>query len=265
MKALRDDLDLDVFFRRVAAASARVLLLDYDGTLAPFREERDQAVPYPGVREAVRAHLEDGRSRVVVVSGRAIEALRPLLGIEPPPEIWGNHGWERWVPGRGLERTDPGEAARRGLRRGRQGAEDAVPGDRVELKPVSVAVHTRGLGEEEAEALLRPVRGAWEPIARAAGLELHAFDGGLELRVPGRDKGTAVRAILDAEPEDAVVAYLGDDRTDEDAFEVLGALGDRALRVLVRPELRDTAADLWIRPPGELVALLDRWRAATGD
>lgn len=265
MKSLRDHLDLDAFFHDVAAASARVLLLDYDGTLAPFREERDQAVPYPGVREAVRAHLENGRSRLVVVSGRAIEDLRPLLGIEPPPEMWGNHGWERWVPGRGLERTDPGEAARGGLRRGREVVEDAVPADRVEVKPVSVAVHTRGLAEREAQALLRPVRAEWDRIARAAGLELHAFDGGLELRVPGRDKGTAVRAILASEPEDAVVAYLGDDRTDEDAFEVLGALGDRALRVLVRPELRETAADLWIRPPDELVALLERWRATAAN
>ena len=70
MKALRDGVDLGSFFRKVAEAPSRVLLLDYDGTLAPFREERDEAVPYPGVREAVRNQIVSGRSRLVVVSGR---------------------------------------------------------------------------------------------------------------------------------------------------------------------------------------------------
>ena len=36
------------------AAPARVLLLDYDGPLAPFRLERDRATPYIGVRGATR-------------------------------------------------------------------------------------------------------------------------------------------------------------------------------------------------------------------
>jgi hypothetical protein len=39
----------------------------------------------------------------------------------------------------------------------------------------------------------------------------------------------------------------------------------RGLAVLVRAELRDTAADLWIRPPRELIAFLRRWRDACGD
>jgi trehalose-phosphatase len=75
-----------------------VLLLDYDGTLAPFRVERDEAVPYAGVREAVRELLGAAHTRVVVVSGRTVTNLRPLLGVEPPPELWGTHGWERMEP-----------------------------------------------------------------------------------------------------------------------------------------------------------------------
>lgn len=262
MKPLRDGIDAERFFRRLASAPSRVLLLDYDGTLAPFREARDEAVPYPGVREEVERHLDGGRSRVVVVSGRAVEDVRPLLGVEPPPEIWGSHGWERLIPGQGLERPDPGERAREGLVRGREAAREGVPADRVELKPVSVAVHTRGLGEEAAEVVLGAVRGPWAELARSHGLDVHAFDGGLELRVPGRDKGTAVRQILRDEPADAAVAYLGDDRTDEDAFRAMADRGDRALRVLVRTDRRETEADLWLRPPDEMLAFLGRWREA---
>lgn len=264
MKFLRDGLDLDAFFGKLADAPARTLLLDYDGTLAPFREERDEAVPYEGVRKTVEDLLDDGRSRVVIVSGREVEVLRSLLGIEPPPEMWGSHGWERYTADDGLVRADPGDQARNGLERALTAARSRVSEERVEVKPVSVAVHTRGLDPTRAESLLDEVRPPWKEIASGSGLELHDFDGGVELRVPGRDKGTAVRDILAETPPDGPVAYLGDDRTDEDAFEVLGGLGDRALRILVREELRDTKADLWIRPPEELLEFLRRWRLSSG-
>jgi trehalose-6-phosphatase len=70
-----------------------------------------------------------------------------------------------------------------------------------------------------------------------------------------------VKAVLSDTAPDSPVAYLGDDITDEDAFQLVKAQG---LAVLVRPEFRETAADLWIKPPQELLAFLERWRAAPG-
>jgi trehalose-6-phosphatase len=52
------------------------------------------------------------------------------------------------------------------------------------------------------------------------------------------------------------IAYLGDDQADEEAFR---ALQNRGLRILVRPEWRETAADVWLRPPEELVDFLFQW------
>lgn len=77
------------------------------------------------------------------------------------------------------------------------------------------------------------------------------------MRIRGRNKGDAVRQVLQEAGPGTVCAYLGDDRTDEDAFQ---ALEGRGLGVLVRPALRQTSADLWLVPPRELVAVLDRWR-----
>ena len=82
------------------------------------------------------------------------------------------------------------------------------------------------------------------------------FDGGIELRVPARDKGDGVRTILGEMENDAIVAYLGDDLTDEDAFR---AIKGKGLGVLVRKKLRPTAADVWIRPPKELLEFLAEW------
>ena len=65
-----------------------------------------------------------------------------------------------------------------------------------------------------------------------------------------------MKAVLSETPEGSAVAYLGDDITDEDAFR---AVKPRGLGVLVRPELRETAADIWIRPPDELLSFLRHW------
>jgi Trehalose-phosphatase len=104
VKALAEGLDPQAFFSRLRDAPSRVLLLDYDGTLAPFRVERDLAVPYPELMGPLRDLQEDGRTRMVVVSGRSLDNLRPLLGLTPSPELWGTHGWERQRPGGPVER-----------------------------------------------------------------------------------------------------------------------------------------------------------------
>lgn len=268
MEVLTAGTDLEGFWSAVADAPSRVLFLDYDGTLAPFRVERDRATPYPEARDAVERILEAGHTRVVVISGRAVDHLLPLLGLDPPPEIWGSHGWEHLEPGRGRELEPLPEAARRGLDDARGTALSVAPAGSVEEKPVSVAVHVRGLAPAKAEEVLEELRRRWEPVAREIGLDLHAFDGGLELRVPGKDKGTAVREALRSEPDGAAVAYLGDDLTDEDAFRALEARRERGapvLTFLVRAEVRPTAARVRITPPDELLDVLETWnRTAEG-
>ena len=85
------------------------------------------------------------------------------------------------------------------------------------------------------------------------------FDGGVEIRVAGLDKGTAVRAIVNEVDSKVPIAYLGDDATDESAFK---ALGTRGLTILVRPEPRRTSARLWLKPPEDLLDFLARWLQA---
>lgn len=254
---------LDRFLGLLARAPGRVLLLDYDGTLAPFRVERDRAEPYDGVREAVQGILAAGHTRVVVISGRTVADLRRLLGVEPPPELWGTHGWERLERGGPHRVRDVPAAAAASLVLARA---LTVHAERIEVKPASIAVHVRGLAPAEAERTLAAARAVWKPLAAGAVLELHAFDGGLELRVPGWNKGDAVSAVLADEPTGTAVAYLGDDLTDEDAFAVLDELASAgrvgALSVLVRPEHRSSRAAAWLRPPDELMTFLQRWDRA---
>ncbi|MFH1674876.1 MAG: trehalose-phosphatase [Pseudomonadota bacterium] len=261
MKILTAGLDLDLFFETLANTKQRVLMLDYDGTLAPFRIERDQAVPYPGVGEVLNSILKTVSCRVVLVTGRKAKDLIPLLGLSRIPEIWGAHGLERLFPDNRYEVADIDECPLRGLSEACVWAESKGLQGLCEQKPGCLALHWRGLGETKVKEIRDKIMANWLPIAQDTGLALHEFDGGLELRVPVKNKGSAVETILSEMGEDSVAAYLGDDLTDEDAF---SAMDEKGLRILVRKEFRPTNADLWLRPPEELLEFLKKWSRACG-
>ncbi|MDT8322740.1 MAG: trehalose-phosphatase [Bacteroidota bacterium] len=259
LRPLRSDVDPAAFLREMRRSERRLLMLDYDGTLAPFVAERDRALPWPGVRALLTTLSADARNRVVIISGRAVEDLRPLLGIAPLPEIWGSHGWERLHPDGRYEAPDFPEGLRELFDNEWVWLQQRFDADRLERKPASIALHWRGLSDAQRQAVEREARKRWGPFREMDLLDVHGFDGGLELRAAGRTKGDAVHALLRDTPPDVPSAYCGDDLTDEDAF---AALEGRGLRVLVRSELRPTRADVHCIPPEGLRSFLQYWSAS---
>jgi trehalose-phosphatase len=253
---------LNEFFRGFAHCADAVLLLDFDGTLAPFRVNRFAARPWAGVRELLAA-IQRGeprglRTQMVVVTGRPAGEIAPLLGLEPALEVWGLHGAERLYPDgrRELEKGPP--ATMEKLAELREDLKRDSLGGLYEDKANGAVMHWRGASAQKAKHIEARTRALFEPLAQMDGLRLLEFEAGLELRV-GRDKGGAVEAILAEAATSGPVAYLGDDLTDEPAFRVVNALGQRGLSVLVRREWRATEAQIWLRPPEELRSFLKRW------
>lgn len=253
---------LEDFFRHLARAPEACLMLDYDGTLAPFNADPAQARPYPGVLAILDRIQSQTSTRLVMVSGRWSRDLLPLLQLGRRPEVWGSHGWER-LAADGAYRAEPvaPESLRSLVEVDEWSAQIEALGGRCEFKPAGVAIHWRGLPPGRVDAIRSVVLERWSIPPFTDLLELHEFDGGLELRAPGRTKGSAVEAVLAELPATAAVAFLGDDVTDEDAFKAVNHCG---LSVLVRAEYRATAARAWLRPPGELLDFLWRWHAARG-
>jgi trehalose-phosphatase len=256
MKILDTEIDLERFYKRRNHASEKALLIDYDGTLAPFHAEPYKAYPYPGVPEMLDRIMKAPDIRLVVITGRWIRDLMPLLQLKGRPEIWGSHGIERLKMDGSYEIVPMDEDALDGLVKADEWVQQMGLEQRSEEKPGCLAIHWRGLDEKEINQIRKLVDPKWSLIAASSGLRLKEFDGGIELRVPARDKGDAVRTILEELENDAVLAYLGDDLTDEDAFK---AIKGKGLGVLVRKELRPTAGDVWIRPPEELLEFLSGW------
>lgn len=256
MKILNPDIDLELFYRRRKEVSQKALLLDYDGTLAPFHKEPNKAEPYPGIREVLNRIMQVPDIRVVIITGRWTKDLVPLLQLEKQPEIWGSHGLERLKTDGSYEIDSMDEHHLDGLVVADELIEEVGLSSRCEKKPGCLAIHWRGLDEGKVKEIKNLVEPRWSTLAQAWQLNLLEFDGGLELRVPARNKGDAVETILEEMAQDAVGAYLGDDLTDEDAFK---AIKGKGIGILVRDELRPTAADLWIRPPEELLTFLSGW------
>jgi trehalose 6-phosphate phosphatase len=247
---------LSTLMERLASATSSSLLLDYDGTLAPFQIDRHCAYPYPEVLPLLESILKSGRSRVVVITGRSIEEVEPLLGPLRGIEIWGSHGLEHRLANGTYRQIaiDPETTAL--LAQAEAWLTAAGFAQRTEVKPGGIAVHWRGMTDAQIDRMRECTREGLSVFADRSRLKLLGFEGGLELRLAYPNKGDAVTSILSDLDRENPVVYLGDDLTDEDAFR---ALHSRGLGILVRREFRETSAQLWLRPPDELIDFLQQW------
>lgn len=247
---------LEPLLRAVALASQSLLMLDYDGTIAPFRQNPEHAFPYPGFSPLLQQIVRTGKTQLVIISGRDARKIVPLLKIHPHPEVWGLHGLHRLKPDGSIEVSPLDPATVHALAGAKNWlfCQDLLYA--AELKTGSIAVHWRGRSECEVEAIRGRVLPGWTMIAKATGLSLLEFNGGIEIRTPQTNKGDAVRTILSEMHSNTPAAYLGDDSTDESAFQALNGMG---LSILVGPRERSTAAQLWLKPPDEVLDFLNLW------
>ncbi len=237
--------------------SASLLLLDYDGTLAPFTANRLEAYPYDGVKDRLETLLRTPGVRLVLVTGRPARELNHLVGLSRPVEIWGSHGREHLLP--------DGSYTLEGVTATQMQILDEIAarlsgagfsGDSLERKPASLAVHWRTLDAAGQRALSDLTTEVFEQLGRQAELKLLNFEDGVEIRCDNVHKGDAIRRSLAVSEQRTPAAYLGDDLTDEDAFRVLRG---RGLTILVRQQPRESAAEYWLQPPEQLLAFLDAW------
>jgi trehalose-phosphatase len=132
---------LGAFWSRLKKTGKGILMMDYDGTLAPIEAHPKKGLPFPGVRERVRRITRSPTCRLVIVSGRWTTDLVELLDLDPVPEIWGCHGMERLHPDGLLETGDLHEQEILGLVEADQWAISEGLKEMSEKKPGCVALH----------------------------------------------------------------------------------------------------------------------------
>jgi trehalose 6-phosphate phosphatase len=208
------------------AAERKALLLDFDGTLVPIATTPD------GVRvdEALHALIVEAEERlekrIAIISGRSLEQLDGLWGRTLwPITVAASHGLELRTDGR-VRAPPPAQVFGRLVRatEARFGARNGVV---IELKTFGLALHYR------LAPALRPALEQWvEECAAEHDLLVQPGDMVFELRLPGADKGDAVRAIMRLRAfAGSTPTYIGDDLTDIAAIDAARALGGRGIAV----------------------------------
>ncbi len=211
--------------RDLGAAPDLVILLDYDGTLVSLVSRPELAL----LSSRRRAFLEAlGRTAVVaVVTGRSLAEARRLVGLSSFAYI-GNHGLEISYKGRSW--VHPVAKQRRGdlaavLRRIRTRTAD-LAGVVVEDKRLTAGIHYRLLQRAHIGRLARIVHEEIE--RRGTGLKVTRGKKVFEIRPKvDWDKGRGTLEFLSwlGPALDRRLIYIGDDRTDEDAFRALRGIG----------------------------------------
>ncbi len=242
-------------WRAVSLAPHRLLMLDHDGTLALLQAVRADAIPPPRTLELVERIATSAGTAVAIVSGRPVHELKALVGPLPLTLV-GEHGWESCDLSGRVARYALPEGAAAQLEHAEELARHAGLESYLECKRSSLAVHTRGLERAAAHDVEAVATRVWDAERVGRSMRLVRFDGGLELRLLGHDKGSAVAQLLERERPGTLAVYLGDDLTDEDAFEAVRDLG---FGVRVGAPDRPTVATGWLAGPGEVAAFLEEW------
>lgn len=260
--------------------SPLVVMLDVDGTLAPIAPRPgDAAVPLE-TRRVVAALASLPGLRVVLVSGRAAADARRMVGVA---NVWviGNHGFEVLTPDGGEREQPELEPWRSAVARAARRITPLVapvPGVLLEDKGWTLSVHYRLADPQVVPRLVETVTRAAEPL----GLRVMHGKMLVEVRPAARvDKGTAVVRLatelgalhereLDESEEDGEVGrsgeggdggsavFVGDDRTDEDAFRALRTRSPRAVTVRVtHGDAVATAAEFAVGDPADVRSFLE--------
>lgn len=239
-------------------AATAAFFFDFDGVLAPIKDDPAAVWPVPGVLEAL-AELDRLVSRVAVVSARPAEFLRGRFTTLPEIAVFGLYGLEV-QRGAGPVETHPDAAPYAEVMAGiAERARVELPeGALVEYKRLAVALHYRTV------PALREAVERWA-AERAEEYGLRAQPGRMvvELKPPtGRDKGSVIREQTDGL---TCAWYFGDDVSDRRAFLALDEResadpGFTGVRVAVAnpetgAELAD-AADLRLDSPQQVPTLL---------
>ena len=241
--------------------SGALIATDFDGTLAPIVRDPDSSRPVDGAVPALAA-LADRGARISLITGRDARTVVRLGGFDAIPGVLveGLYGLEQWTAGELHSPDVPPEIEQ--LRRSmpdwlaEHGADEGVW---VEDKRLSLVVHTRRTADPASA--LRRLQEPAEQLAAQLGIELHTGRDVLEFRLPGYDKGGALRRLVD-QLEPAAVLFAGDDVGDLPAFAMIAQLragGMPAWSIAAAsaeiPEVAD-AADVTVDGPDGVVAVL---------
>ncbi|CAN8234015.1 unnamed protein product [Cochlearia groenlandica] len=259
----------------VAKGKKIVMFLDYDGTLSPIVEDPDKAYITHEMREVVKDVALNFPT--AIVTGRSIDKVRRFVKLN---EIYyaGSHGMDIESPtnenincqsNQGVLFQSASEFVPM-IEKVVKILEEKtkwIPGAMVENNKFCMSVHFRRVDEKKWAELAEQVKSVLLDYPK---LKLTQGRKVLEIRPTIKwDKGQALNFLLKSlgfeNSEDVVPVYIGDDRTDEDAFKVLREK-KQGFGILVSKVPKETNASYSLQDPSQVKEFLKRlveWKRKT--
>ncbi|KAM7273366.1 hypothetical protein ACFE04_028030 [Oxalis oulophora] len=277
---------LSSFERMMKEAKGKkiVVFLDYDGTLSPIVNDPDSAFMSDEMRAAV--HKVAKCFPTAIISGRSRDKVKEFVKLSNVYYA-GSHGMDILAPSRVNVKSTDGKNCLTAIDNQKgsevlfQPAKKFLPeiqeifavleketrkiqGARVEDNKFCISVHYRQVQEEDYETLEKMVKSVLEKYS-----DFRLCEGKkvMELRPSIEwDKGHALEYLLESlgfsNTNDVLPLYIGDDRTDEDAFKVIKSRG-QGYPIIVSHIPKDTIASYSLCDPSEVLTFLRRlarWR-----
>lgn len=199
-------------------AKQRLILLDYDGTLAAFKSHPEDAKPAPELLALLQQLANDPANHIVINSGRDQLILEQWLGMLPI-SMAAEHGAfykEDGIWHNKIRKIDWGT----GIMSILQLFVSKTPRSHWEMKETALVWHYREcdtwLGTLRAQQLVN----ALLSICTRQKLQIMQGNKVVEIKSPEYNKGSEINRLLSGKSYDFVMA-MGDDVTDDDMFQAL--------------------------------------------
>ncbi|MBN1622104.1 MAG: trehalose-phosphatase [Endomicrobiales bacterium] len=202
-----------------------LLLLDYDGTLTPIVAHPDLAVLHPSMKAVLKKIAKKDKIILGIVSGRSLKDVYNKLKLTSKGIFYaGNHGLEMKTGSKIVvsPMVRPHLKTIRKLEKLASKLTKNIPGAWVEDKNLTLSVHYRQCKEKDAKILEKSFNKLIKPWLKKIRLTTGKMV--WEIRPPVKwNKGEAVKWLIEqySNRYTPLPIYIGDDRTDEDAFEAL--------------------------------------------
>jgi len=225
-----------------------LLLLDYDGTLVEIAPLPELARPTSKLLEVLDRLVDQSDLKALVVSGRSLRDLQELLPM-PGLDFLGSHGGEAFISGflhpLQIDAIDINELLHWQSRL--EARLQPFSGWLIEDKPFGFALHYRQVPAEQVHEFLAIIERWQEQLRLEKRFQLLRGKKVLEILPQGVSKGRAIKEILSLPTFLGYFPiYLGDDITDESAFNILQSQG---LTIKVGHPGTKTAASCFLPDP----------------
>ncbi|HEY1114908.1 MAG TPA: bifunctional alpha,alpha-trehalose-phosphate synthase (UDP-forming)/trehalose-phosphatase [Chitinophagaceae bacterium] len=215
-----DNAAISQMMEEFQAAGRRCILLDYDGTLAPYQKLPTLATPGKELLDLLRQLSDDPLNEVVIISGRDADTLDKWLGSLPLSLVAEHGALIKYKNGEWQQQVTVSPEWKESIRPLLELFVTRCVGSFIEEKGNTLAWHYRNTHPDLGFNRSRELRNSLLQLTTNTPLQVIDGNKVLEVRLMGIDKGaTAKKLVRHFQPD--FILCIGDDTTDEDMFRVL--------------------------------------------